>query len=491
LLQEGQPHCQRCIKAKRPCHYGGDETHDDPVKFILYAAPKEATPFPGLTQAERRALYHFQHRTAEELPGPFRSELWSTTIMQAAQTQPAVRHAVFALASMHQYYAGTQSLQGEYDFSMHHYNKSIRQALRLTDPSESFESLLLTSVMFSALDGMKGEYEQSLQHALSGLKIITRGRQGLSEESQAVPDQTLPSIFLSLQTQAMDLEDRSVFKEYPDLDDKFPPLPTHFNDAEQAMEQLQILVNHLATLEDHYSEAWRCATLPPAVVPDHLFPSYVVLKERFHRWSAAFEHLALFDTRVEASQHKAYLLMKIYQTAMAIVFKSFDTNNPSFDAFASDLSSMLGLIEVFLQSQNTSDTLPPSESITSASTAKTYSVSFGVVHLLFKIGHRSTDPALIEEAQRLLRSCDRREGIWDSKDAASLLERLILLRQDVTSSINSDGLSHRVYITKIGPSAGAGIPFQYAIMPMQGTMYAFWFSSFKLPHDTPTFESKP
>lgn len=482
------PHCQRCIKAKRPCHYGDVEIDDHPVKFIFYATTKQPTLFPGLTQAERRSLHHFQHRTAEELPSPFRSDLWSNVIMQAAQHHPAVRHAIFALSAMHEHYAAVQASQVQYDFSMHHYNKAIRQVLRTTEPSDSFDSLLLTSVMFCALEGLKGEFDQSQQHALSGIRIIAMGRQGLSGASSAIPNDVLPKIFLALQTQAMELNDHSIFRDYPNLEEKFPPLPRRFEHFEQAMCYLQIILNQLIVFQDRFQEAYQQLTYVPAIVPDHLLPGFRALRDYFHRWNEAVGQIETLATRADANQHKAYFLIRIYQSVLHIVLDSLDKNILSFDSFEPEVRSMLKLIEIFLQVPSSWTTLPSSDIGGAISTSRVYSMSLGVVPILFDIAHRSRNLQMREEALNLLRSCNRREGIWDSKAATRLAERHNTLQEEVDASCACQDPYHRVIITDIGLLTDGEIPFQYMIVPAESMMESFWFSSFNPPPDMPAFK---
>ena len=70
-------------------------------------------------------------------------------MLHVAQYAPSIRHAVFALSSMHEYYASVhESREVLHDFSMHHYNKAIRQIIRISEPEQSFDTLLLTAVMF-------------------------------------------------------------------------------------------------------------------------------------------------------------------------------------------------------------------------------------------------------------------------------------------------------------------------------------------------------
>ncbi|OAG39753.1 hypothetical protein AYO21_06028 [Fonsecaea monophora] len=66
-------------------------------------------------------------------------------------------------------------------------------------------------------------------------------------------------------------------------------------------------------------------------------------------------------------------------------------------------------------------------------TRPTFSLALGVVPTLFLIATRSRDLALRDKALSLLRSCNRREGLWDSHLAASVVDRVIDLRTKARS----------------------------------------------------------
>lgn len=488
---EELPYCRRCIKAQRPCHYANDEVQSKPIKFILYASQPEPS-LPGLTQSERRSLQHFQHRTAEEIPGPFRSSLWTQIIPAAAQKMPAVLHGLLAVSSMHEHYlyAGSDASRALlYDYSIHYYNKAIRQAVRIAEPEDSFDVLLLTSVMLCALEGLKGEFEQSLQHALSGIKIIARGRQGPSTDTAIVPEDMLPKIFLSLQTQAMELEDLSVFRVYPNVVEKFPPLPTHFDDVEDAIRYFQILLNQMVGFSDRFEEACKHLIYIPAIVPEHLLPEFRALHDWYFKWNEAVGCIRTLSSGGDGNQHKAYLILKIYQSVMKIIFESLDKNIPRFDAFESEIMGMLKLAEVFLQTQGGWEASEAMEHPQRTNASPVFSMSIGVVPILFEIAHRSRNRQFREHALRLLRSCNRREGIWDSKLAARLAERHNALQDEIDAMFAGEATPYRVVITDIGLLSEGSIPFKYMVVPSGEHMVeSFCLSGFNPPADQQRFE---
>lgn len=391
---------------------------------------------------------------------------------------------------MHEHYtSSTPSQDLLYDYSMHHYNKAIRQAVRINDPDDSFDTLLLNSVIFCALEVLKGEFEQSLQHALSGVKIIGRGRQGSSTRTRVVPDDMLPKIFLSLQNQVLELEDSTVFRVYPNLAEKFPPLPTHFADVEDAFRYYQILLNQMVAFSDHFQEECKHLVFIPAIVPEALLPEFQTLRDYYDKWNEAAGRISTLADGGNGNQHKAYLLLKIYQSVLKIVFESLEKHISEFDAFEPELMGMLKLAEVFLQTQSGWEAHELVANSSQAITNRDFSMSLGVVPILFEIAHRSRNPQLKEYGLRLLRSCNRREGVWDSKIAARFAERYNALQADVDAMFSGQDTLYRVVPTDIGPLTDGAIPFKYMVVPSGPHMIeSFWVSGFNPPPDGQRFE---
>lgn len=155
-----------------------------------------------------------------EVTGPFRSELWPLTIFQVAQHVPPVKHALFALSSMHESYAlPSESQYLLHQYVMYHYNEALRQVVKISQPEHSYNTLLLTCVMFCAIESLRGNFLQSLQHAHSGMKIIAQARVSSSTDQllPRIAPETLAQTFLALQNQVMGLGDSSIFRVFDSL----------------------------------------------------------------------------------------------------------------------------------------------------------------------------------------------------------------------------------------------------------------------------------
>ena len=93
------------------------------------------------SEEERRYFNFFRSRTSVQMAGFFSSEIWDRLILQATHYEPAIKHAVLALGSLHERFENEdQSLQkqtwsrDEGGFALEHYNLAIQS---LMNPAES------------------------------------------------------------------------------------------------------------------------------------------------------------------------------------------------------------------------------------------------------------------------------------------------------------------------------------------------------------------
>ena len=88
------------------------------------------------SEEEQRCFNFFRSRTAIQMSGFFSSEIWDRLVLQATHHEPAIRHAVLALGSLHERFVNEdQSLQkqtwsrDEGGFALEHYNLAIQSLM--------------------------------------------------------------------------------------------------------------------------------------------------------------------------------------------------------------------------------------------------------------------------------------------------------------------------------------------------------------------------
>lgn len=134
------------------------------------------------SQDEKRSFHFFQHVTAPTLSGDFDAFFWRTLVLQICQTEPAVKHAVLAVSSLHEGmlqethtvtpYVGGSSRQS---FALQQYNKAIACMLdQMTETDAKPLGSLLTCVLFVCIEFMQNKDKESLIHLEQGRQILAQ-----------------------------------------------------------------------------------------------------------------------------------------------------------------------------------------------------------------------------------------------------------------------------------------------------------------------------
>lgn len=174
-----KPFCLRCSKTGRTC-----DGYLDPRALVSRRRLKDITPHhlvlgPLLefsTPEETRSFYFFQNVTAPCLSGDLDAVFWTTFVLQISQSEPAVRHAVLAVSSLHEGLTSASSAgDTAQSFTLQQYNKAIACLLdqmnnHLAKPLAS----LLTCVLFVCIEFLQGKYKESLIHLERGRQLLVR-----------------------------------------------------------------------------------------------------------------------------------------------------------------------------------------------------------------------------------------------------------------------------------------------------------------------------
>ena len=145
--------------------YGDSEpTHDRSRTAELSNSTIVVTSNPifGLrgSDKERRCFDFFLHRTASQLSGFWDSDFWGCLILRATHHQPAIRHAVLALSSLHERFeAGDRSVvypiwnKREGGFALEQYNHAIQQLIKpATEGKQAVDVCLIACMLFASFE---------------------------------------------------------------------------------------------------------------------------------------------------------------------------------------------------------------------------------------------------------------------------------------------------------------------------------------------------
>lgn len=442
----------------------------EPFKFVVYTAngPRGGGQLlstdPDLDWSERRSLSYFQDRTALELAGGVHTDFWLSSILPLAQHETAVRHALIALSSMHENYAGVDHFAPTrgVDFALDHYGKAIREVVRLNQSpgGQKFDSALVTSALFSAFESLQGHYHTACNHAISGMKMLAEEQRTIGivgPRHVRVPRGELVRFFTATGRQILELGDPNFHGPKPALMQTRTPMPVKFGSFEEAMLHMELMLTDLFEWAERADNLANQGPIPEDI-GNQLMLEYIQVKDYATRWSAALTILANeyeSSTPESASSGEGTpsipptaLLLKLYQALLTGFLCRIEIADESIlKQYVSDFWLALDYAEDFIR-QTTQLVTPP---VTPGNTPAgdkapkparvarpTFSLAMGVVPTLFLIATRGGDMAVRNRAIQLLKICRRREGFWDAQMAASLSERIFDIQKLIIEKYGED-----------------------------------------------------
>ncbi|KAJ6784107.1 hypothetical protein PWT90_08585 [Aphanocladium album] len=202
---ERKPECRRCLNLKIECHYSlvpaarPQISSVLPVSTRLLRQPVQAL-FPDGTETsgyELEMFTVFRNETIHTL-GSFNRDFWATDVPRAAQTYPALWHAILALAAVQQRVEAPIDedraaaaadepaiaiARRHYVFALDQFNKSIAcmaDRLKKADPLTyaDKEMVLLTNVIYVGICNILGDTKQAISHVKNITELISQFRFG-------------------------------------------------------------------------------------------------------------------------------------------------------------------------------------------------------------------------------------------------------------------------------------------------------------------------
>jgi hypothetical protein len=133
---------------------------DPPVPSLGPLSRPPTIEFPG-TETERRSFYFFRQKTAPQLSGFLGDEVWERLILQAALHESSIRHAIFAVGSLHAKFEQDNGLimqshtNGSADhFVLENYSQAINTLVKSLSQEgrPAIDVCLICSILFACLE---------------------------------------------------------------------------------------------------------------------------------------------------------------------------------------------------------------------------------------------------------------------------------------------------------------------------------------------------
>ena len=197
---ETKPDCVRCTSTGRRCDgYQSSDLKRDRSKSETPVFESELSiinskkvPIPRSTgslitvngnDVEKRSFQYFRTHTVPQLGGFFDEEIWERMVLQAAHTEPVIRHAVFALGSLHERFdmgdltvfaSNGDAAQG--GLALKQYTRAINHLITQSKPAEtpSLDVCLIASALFAGFEvsGFSTKRSQCLTDILTWIRSL-------------------------------------------------------------------------------------------------------------------------------------------------------------------------------------------------------------------------------------------------------------------------------------------------------------------------------
>lgn len=486
---ESKPSCRRCERGNHPCQWRNSHPRGvTPLRIVQYSYVLSQWPDSNLR--EQRALQHFRVRTARELVGSsLHHHVWSKHVVQLAVTDVSIRHAVVAVASLHELYeAGLQDDKSATAFSLEQYGKAINGVIHRThaDMWSSTDGPLLICVLFGAYESLAFHLHSAISHISSGIRLLAE-RQSRNIDATAgcnISHDILYPIFTRFDSQTLALTvalDSTVFEgrfsQYSLL---------HQNSAAHGISDLQAIFD--ITLNHVVHELQSTSTARDAFETHRTLAAY-------SKWRRDFDAHTTSQVCFSREDIDVVMILQIWRLVLDILLHvDLRDGEMDFDFFIAEFKMVVDLCETFtgfadseyipsddakvrvtrLSSsgcRNNTDSpgkvnkrsgtwgidpantpltergmydqahvrkvtakiqdvargvRPSHQKLQKRSTPKpSFCLGESIVNPLFVVIGRCRDPPTRRRALALMQRCNRREGLWDSRLAFRLGGRIV------------------------------------------------------------------
>jgi hypothetical protein len=242
---EERPACRRCTSTGRKCDgYSQDLGPKADETQAIAIIERLSIHTPGSAR-EKRAFQYFTTQTAAELTGYYETtNFWQQLILQASSVDSSLRHAVIAIGSLHEEFAGKRLSYYSEDngkgihFAVNQYTKAIGHLRRsLSSGKQAPLTALMSCILFVCFDSLRGHFDSAIVHLQSGLKILRDVCARCPDESHMIMSQIAP-LFKRLSLQAILYIDTRSTPERRALVASFADLSFRENEIPEAFKSL-------------------------------------------------------------------------------------------------------------------------------------------------------------------------------------------------------------------------------------------------------------
>ncbi|KAF7559870.1 hypothetical protein G7046_g4293 [Stylonectria norvegica] len=458
---EGRPACRRCITTGRICdgygiwggggnHYGIQLRQRYPQDLRVISRPPVSISVPVSGAEELRYFEWFQRRTATKLPGSYVSGFWDTLIFQASFSEPAVLHAVLALASVHKSNIvnadegrTSDSFLNAERFTLQHYVKAISHLhphFTVRDKA-SIRVALITCVVFICLELLRGHIATAQGHLENGLDILAETHMFPSEDDGVgelcpkthyiTADNWIAEIFTRLHLQfelfRYNYEHSRRIIEVAGSD----TMPPAFETISDVWSELGRQLNKIFDLS-HQRRQQLISTDKPPQIPPILLARQEIIRTELERWPDMHEALqrSLKGHSLIEEQKGHRLLSAFHMMTIIMAETCLDVSDEmAYDMYSEHFVKLLTYLASLRKSEWGSLPRPiPVLSNLTMDMSRSI-IDLGWIFPLYYTATKCRVHRVRHQAVRLLASTTHREGMWDSRTVACVARKVVEMEE--------------------------------------------------------------
>ncbi|KAM5349897.1 hypothetical protein ACJ41O_006402 [Fusarium nematophilum] len=408
-----------CVNTGRKC----DGYANDSLRLVR-CPPKP----PDVSQPESRALQFFYSETAPQLSGLFGHSFWSRSVLQFSLSEPAIRHALASVATLHERYLSPGlDIDGVPSLALLSYNRAIRCLINMTS-REDTHIVVAAGIIFTCLEFMKGDINAATMHLANTTKLLTswRHKMGAPDRPWGQRYPCFESSFIEMElapivcslTNAMFQFRRPVKGIFLNPVDEagYPNASISFKTVEEA----RIAFLDLTTAVANVSASAESLE-PHDNVNDQVPEEILRLRFLLENWKTAFDdlvHRERSNLGVKDRRAADFVRLMWHNTHVA----SSACGAPSeaaWDSHRSDFEEMVRLADSLLQDQDPF----------SRERSKGFSLEMGLLSSLYVVAWKCRWPRIRRKALSLLLRARRRECLIDAELSHLVLSRIVEIEE--------------------------------------------------------------
>lgn len=389
---------------------------------------------PG-SPKERRAIEFFYHRTAPQLSGLFSHSFWGLIVFQLSICEPAIRHAMIAVSTIHEaaeetdiratYLANPIATHNEKaKLAFISYSKAIHfliEEIQRTNTEHSLRIPLTACMMLICAEFMRGSIIGGITHIENGVRILQSWRENRISSPKNNAEEEYIETQLAPYFAAFNVIGAIFGRPSKGIYSKSFQSMEHvgafrFSDLVEARNTLLDIFNvGLGVIQSTGpAQSWIDATGEQKAEQLHIM---VLVSE----WNTAFEELAKRCTpNWSPTDFAGADLLRVSYLTTRLWFKTaFNPNETKWDKHKDDFEKLLEITERLAMALAKPEKQAPA-----------FSFEMGFIPPLHFIACKCRWPSIRRRALSLLDNCKRRECLFDSQFSHSVFLRIMQVEEE-------------------------------------------------------------